>query len=127
MKYWMGTVSKEHVMIGVEGNFCQLCHGKSTPLKRMKKGDILIYYSPKISLNSDVKFQEITAIGKIKDENVYQFQMTENFIPYRRDVDYLKLNGKCTIQKQESIQSIVNIRFLDIFCVLTVHYSNRQI
>ena len=57
MKYWMGTVSKEHVMIGVEGNFCQLCHGKSTPLKRMKKGDILIYYSPKISLNSDVKFQ----------------------------------------------------------------------
>ena len=64
----------------------------------MKKGDILIYYSPKISLNSDVKFQEITAIGKIKDENVYQFQMTENFIPYRRDVDYLKLNGKCTIK-----------------------------
>ena len=54
----------------------------------MKKGDILIYYSPKISLNSDVKFQEITAIGKIKDENVYQFQMTENFVPYRRDVDY---------------------------------------
>ena len=95
----MGTVSKEHVMIGVEGNFCQLCHGKSTPLKRMKKGDILIYYSPKISLNSDVKFQEITAIGKIKDENVYQFQMTENFIPYRRDVDYLKLNGKCTINE----------------------------
>ena len=44
-----------------------------------------------------MKFQEITAIGKIKDENVYQFQMTENFIPYRRDVDYLKLNGKCTI------------------------------
>ena len=32
-----------------------------------------------------------------------------------------------TIQKQESIQSIDNIRFLDVFCVLTVHYSNRQI
>ena len=32
-----------------------------------------------------------------------------------------------TLQKQESIQSIDNIRFLDVFCVLTVHYSNRQI
>ena len=32
-----------------------------------------------------------------------------------------------TIQKQESIQSIDNIRFLDVFCVLTVHYSNKQI
>ena len=32
-------------------------------------------------------------------KNVYQFQMTENFIPYRRDVDYLKLNGKCTINE----------------------------
>ena len=34
---------------------------------------------------------------------------------------------KFTIQKQESIQGIDNIRFLDVFCVLTVHYSNKQI
>ena len=40
---------------------------------------------------------------------------------------FLKIYLLFTIQKQESIQSVVNIRFLDIFCVLTVHYSNRQI
>ena len=32
-----------------------------------------------------------------------------------------------TLQRLESIQSIDNIRFLDVFCVLTVHYSNKQI
>ena len=34
---------------------------------------------------------------------------------------------KFTLQKQEITQRVGNIRFLDIFCVLTVHYSNRQI
>ena len=34
MKYWMGTVSKEHVMIGIEGSFCQLCHGKRDEKRR---------------------------------------------------------------------------------------------
>lgn len=33
---------------------------------------------------------------------------------------------KFTIQRLENTQSIDNIRFLDVFCVLTVHYSNRQ-
>lgn len=38
MKFWIGTVSKEHVMKGVAGGFCQVCHGKQAPLNRMKKG-----------------------------------------------------------------------------------------
>ena len=99
MKYWLGVVSKEHVLRGVEGGFCQVCHGKAVPLKRMKKGDYLIYYSPKISMDSDIKCQEITAIGKMKDERIYQFQMSENFIPYRRNVKFLKLKGKCSINE----------------------------
>ena len=45
MKFWIGTVSKEHVMKGVAGGFCQVCHGKQAPLNRMKKGDFLIYYN----------------------------------------------------------------------------------
>ena len=32
-----------------------------------------------------------------------------------------------TIQRLENTQKVGNIRFLDVFCVLTVHYSNRQI
>ncbi len=47
MKFWIGVASQEHVKIGEKGGFCQLCHGKSAPLKRMKKGDFIIYYSSK--------------------------------------------------------------------------------
>ena len=52
-KYWVGTVSKEHVLVGVKGGFCQVCHGKKGPLARMKEGDWLIYYSPKESFGGD--------------------------------------------------------------------------
>ena len=41
-RYWVGVVSKNHVLRGVEGNFCQVCHGKGGPLNRMKKGDYLL-------------------------------------------------------------------------------------
>ena len=97
MKFWIGTVSKEHVMKGVAGGFCQVCHGKQAPLNRMKKGDFLIYYSPKISLNSGEKCQAFTVIGEIIDNQSYQYQMTETFIPYRRDVSYLSIKRECPL------------------------------
>ena len=37
-RFWVGVVSKEHVLRGVEGGFCQVCHGKKAPLNRMKGG-----------------------------------------------------------------------------------------
>ena len=46
VRYWIAVVSKEHVMKGVQGGFAQAGHGKSAPLKKMKKDDWLIYYSP---------------------------------------------------------------------------------
>jgi hypothetical protein len=33
MRYWIGVVSKEHVMRGVQRGFAQVCHGKEGPLK----------------------------------------------------------------------------------------------
>ncbi|KMK50946.1 hypothetical protein RO21_08990 [[Actinobacillus] muris] len=97
MKFWVGVVSKEHVMIGVAGGFCQVCHGKQAPLNRMRKGDFLIYYSPKLQLGSEEKYQAFTAIGEITDDQAYQIKMTENFIPFRRNVNYLKIKRECPI------------------------------
>lgn len=88
-KYWVGTVSREHVLVGVEGGFCQVCQGKKSPLARMKKGDWLIYYSPKESFEGNEPCQKFTAIGKIVDEDVYTFKMSNDFIPFRRNVAYL--------------------------------------
>jgi len=50
MKFWIGVASKDHVLRGIDGGFCQLCHGSAQPLKRMSVGDWLIYYSSKATL-----------------------------------------------------------------------------
>ena len=97
VKFWVGVVSENHVKRGVTGGFCQVCHGKGGPLKRMKKGDYLLYYSPKVDLDSDQKLQAFTAVGKMTGDEVYQFEMTPDFIPFRRDVEYYKSVRPCPI------------------------------
>lgn len=87
-RYWIGVVSKSHVERGVAGGFCQLCHGKAAPLKRMAKGDGLIYYSPKLDMNSAVAYQHFTAMGRIADDAPYEYAMSLDFVPFRRNVHY---------------------------------------
>jgi len=89
MHYWIGVASKDHVTRGVEGGFCQLCHGRAQPLKRMEPGDWIIYYSPKEAFGGDISCQKFTAIGRVIGEEVYQFEMAPGFIPFRRDIDFL--------------------------------------
>jgi predicted RNA-binding protein len=90
MNYWIGVASKDHVDRGVEGGFCQLCHGKSQPLKRMEPGDWIIYYSPKEKFGSSKPYQQFTAIGKITGKEVYTCEMSPGFIPNRRDVEFIE-------------------------------------
>ncbi len=89
MKFWLGIVSKEHVMKGVSEGFAQVCHGKGSPLKRMRQGDGFIFYSPTITFGGKDKLQAFTAIGIVKTGIVYQFEMSPDFIPFRIDIDYL--------------------------------------
>mgnify|MGYP000991585589 CR=1 len=89
-KFWIGTVSKEHVERGKAGGFAQLCHGKQSPLKRMQPGDILIYYSPNERYGEKSPYQCLTALGVIIDSLIYQIKMSPDFIPYRREVRYLQ-------------------------------------
>lgn len=91
MKYWIGVVSKDHVSIGVRDGIAQIGHGKRAPLARMKKDDWLIYYSPVESFGGKKPLQAFTAIGQIADDEIYEFPMTESFIPYRRKVNYKKV------------------------------------
>ncbi|MBA5791711.1 EVE domain-containing protein [Flavobacterium sp. xlx-214] len=89
-KYWVIVASKDHVKTGIAEGIAQACHGKASPLKRMQRGDGVIYYSGKQSFGKAEKCQEFTAIGTVKDDEVYPFQMTEDFCPFRRNIDFLK-------------------------------------
>lgn len=88
-KYWVIVASKDHVSVGVSGGFCQANHGKEAPLKRMKPADWVIFYSPKEKFGNVEKYQKFTAIGKIKDDLIYQVKMREDFSPFRRRVEFL--------------------------------------
>jgi len=44
-QYWIGVASAEHVRRGRAGGFMQLGHGKQAPLRRVKPGDRIVYYS----------------------------------------------------------------------------------
>lgn len=85
-KYWIGVASREHVLRGVSGGFCQVCHGKGAPLKQMQPEDWLIYYSPTEKFGQSISCRKFTAIGKICAGEPYLFRMSEEFIPWRRNV-----------------------------------------
>lgn len=89
-KYWVIVASKDHVKNGIAEGIAQACHGKASPLRRMKKGDFILYYSGKLVFGKEEKCQEFTAIGQVKDDEVYQFQMSPDFCPSRRNITFFE-------------------------------------
>lgn len=89
VKYWLAVASAEHIRRGRTEGFMQVNHGKLGPLKRMKPGDGIVYYSPSEKMGAKDGFQSFTAIGTLKDGEPYQGYMSEGFQPFRRDVAWL--------------------------------------
>ncbi len=88
-RYWMIVASRDHVMRGVSQGFTQANHGKAEPLKRLRPGDWIIYYSPKLVYGEAGKLQAFTAIGRVTSDTVYTVDMGDGFVPARRDVEFL--------------------------------------
>ncbi|WP_375790256.1 EVE domain-containing protein [Paenibacillus agricola] len=88
-RFWIGVVSASHVKCGELGGFAQLCHGKSASLRKMQTGDWLIYYSPRTEMEKGAPLQAFIAIGEVDDDKVYEYQMSESFVPFRRNIRYI--------------------------------------
>jgi predicted RNA-binding protein len=88
MKYWINTISRDHVQRGVEGGFTQANHGKSTILKRLHQGDWIIFYSSKVSYPDGAPLQTFTALGQVSDDELYQVEIAPDFVPWRRNVTF---------------------------------------
>ncbi|NGP89499.1 EVE domain-containing protein [Fodinibius halophilus] len=89
MNYWIIVASKDHVIAGQQGGFCQACHGKKWPLKKMSSGDGVLFYSSKETFGSSTPYQKFTAIGRVKGDNIYRVPMGADFQPYRRDIKFI--------------------------------------
>ncbi|PZQ99147.1 MAG: EVE domain-containing protein [Cereibacter sphaeroides] len=89
MRNWIGVASADHVAVGRAQGFMQVNHGKAAPLRRMAAADMIAYYSPVQTFGTRTPLQAFTAIGKVRDSEIYQGFMAEGFVPYRRDVEWL--------------------------------------
>ncbi len=87
-RYWINTISREHVLLGVEGGFTQAGHGKDTQLRRLRPGDLIAFYSPRTALQSGEPLQQFTALGTVGGGDPYQAEMTPDFHPWRVDVEF---------------------------------------
>ena len=81
--------SKDHVKSALVQGIAQTCHGKASPLKRMRKDDFVIFYSGKQTLGKPEVCQEFTGIGKVMDDEIYQIRVSPDFCPSRRRIDFL--------------------------------------
>ena len=86
---WIAVASASHVAIGRAQGFMQVNHGKAAPLRRIKPGDCVAYYSPTVTYGGKDKLQAFSAIGIIRPGEPYKGDMGGGFVPYRRDVDWL--------------------------------------
>ena len=86
---WLVVASAEHVELVRKGGFVQVGHGKAAPLRRMAPGDGVVCYSPSRVMGEKDGFQSFTAIGRIGDGRPYQAEMTSDFRPWRRDVEWM--------------------------------------
>ena len=86
---WVAVPSADPVARGRELGIMQVGHGKGVPLRRLQAGDRVAYYSPVRRFGAKESCQAFTAIGVVRDGPVYQADMGEGFVPFRRDVNYV--------------------------------------
>ncbi len=89
MAYWINTISLDHVRRGVAGGFTQANHGAAYNLKKLSKGDYMVFYSPKTAYQGGEPLQAFTAIGQVCDDEPYQATMSPDFKPFRRNLKFL--------------------------------------
>ena len=87
-RWWIAVASADHAARGRAGGFMQVCHGKVAPLRRLARGDRVIYYAPVQQMGGKVTCQSFVSIGEVVNDAPYAFDMGEGFVPYRRDVAY---------------------------------------
>ena len=82
-RFWINTVSLDHVEAAAEGGFTQADHGARTRLGRPRPSDEMVFYSPRTSLQAGKPVQQFTALATITGESPYQAFVSEEFQPWR--------------------------------------------
>ncbi len=81
--YWMNTVSLEHVQRGVEEGYTQADQGSDAPLRQLRPGDRLAFYSPRTARRSGVPLRQFTALATVTGAEPFQANVRPDFQPWR--------------------------------------------
>jgi hypothetical protein len=87
MGYWINTVSRDHVLLGMDGGYTQANHGRPHALRRLRNGDLIAFYSPRTTYPDGEPLRQFTALARVIDDEPYQARMTPDFHPWRRLVE----------------------------------------
>ncbi|MEM9671053.1 MAG: EVE domain-containing protein [Bacteroidota bacterium] len=109
-RYFIAVASLDHVKAGITGGFAQTNHGKHGPMKRLNKGDKIIYYSSKAEYGKQKPYQKFTAVGEVIDEQPYIGIMSGDFQPYRRNVRYYSCKEASIRSLLEKLSFIQNVK-----------------
>lgn len=108
MKYWIIVASKDHIARGVADGFVQANHGKQASLKRIHADDWVLIYSPKQTMEGTEPCKAFTAIGQAIGNEIYQHKMSEDFIPWRRDIRFYENTETPIIPLIDKLDFIIN-------------------
>jgi hypothetical protein len=90
---WIAVACADHARrerdAGPPG-FMQVCHGKRAPLARVAGGDRVVYYAPATAMRGRDRLQSFVSIGIVQEGAPYPFDMGGGFVPWRRDVRYMR-------------------------------------
>jgi hypothetical protein len=128
--YWIGVASLDHVRKGVEGGFCQLCHGKSGPIRRLAAGDWIAYYSPRSEMGTGTPIRAFTALGRIKQGGPYEVDLGQGFVPTRRNVSFLKVTPAAIeplIDRLEFIRNKTNWAYHFRFGIVSISRTDCEL
>ena len=82
-RFWINTVSLDHVEAAIQGGFTQADHGAATRLRRPSPGDEMVFYSPRTELWGGKPVRQFTAWATITGDEPYQAHVSEDFQPWR--------------------------------------------
>ncbi len=108
MNYYIIVASKDHMATGVKEKFAQAGHGKRTQLDKLEKGDWIIYYSSKDTYENGKAYQKFTACGQVEDDKPYQVTVNEDFKPWRRKINFYKVDEVEIRPLLDDLQLITN-------------------
>ncbi|HQZ00660.1 MAG TPA: EVE domain-containing protein [Propionicimonas sp.] len=87
-RFWVSTVSLDQVARNVGGGYIQANTEARTRLARLRRGDRIVFYSPRQSHPDGEPLQQFTACGTVVGAEPYEARVADGSRPWRLGVRF---------------------------------------